>query len=366
IISTNRSTTINKIFPSAQEILEQLKIVDGNPAKFALNNNLVDIIATRPFIENDMIKIFGWNKNEKSFNKISIYNYQSKLTQHGQIAVIFVNGVIIDGPEKSGFSSGDIIAEQIKQARLNPEIRALIIRINSPGGSVNASEVIRAELAATRAIGKPVIISMGGTAASGGYWISTPANYIIASPNTLTGSIGIFGIINTIENTLESIGIYSDGVSTSPLANIAITKKLPIEFLKKMQLTVENGYYNFLSLVAKSRHKTITEVDRIGQGHVWIGTDALKKGLIDQLGDFDDAVNKAVELANLSVYQIQWNDYESSMIDFFIQTKIFTNIIKFCLIHIFPYLEVEKIVDFINMNNIQGLIWNDPKNCYAI
>uniref|UniRef100_A0A1A9UKK9 LysM domain-containing protein n=1 Tax=Glossina austeni TaxID=7395 RepID=A0A1A9UKK9_GLOAU len=133
------------------------------------------------------------------------------------------------------------------------------------------------------------------------------------SPNTLTGSIGIFGIINTIENTLETVGIYSDGVSTSPLANITITRKLPIEFLKKMQLTVENGYHNFLSIVAQSRHKTINEVDRIGQGHVWIGTDALKKGLVDQLGDFDDAVHKAAELANLSVYQIKWNDNESSI-----------------------------------------------------
>lgn len=366
IISTNRNTTNNQIFPTAQEVLEKLKVVDGNPAQFALTNNLVDIIASRPSIENDMVKVFGWNKNEKSFNKISIYNYQSKIAQNGQIAVIFVNGIIVDGPEKSGFSSGDTIAEQIKQARLDPEIRALIIRINSPGGSVNASEIIRSELVETRASGKPIIISMGGVAASGGYWISTPASYIIASPNTLTGSIGIFGIINTIENTLESIGIYSDGVSTSPLANIAITRKLPIEFLKKMQLTVENGYHNFLMLVAQSRHKTITEVDRIGQGHVWIGTDALKKGLIDQLGDFDDAVHKAAELANLSNYQIKWNDNESSVIEFFTQTKTAMKIIKFCLTYIFPNLEIDKIANLINMNNLNSLIWNDPQNCYAI
>lgn len=167
-----------------------------------------------------------------------------------------------------------------------------MFRVNSPGGSVSASEVIRSELAAVRAAGKPVVVSMGGMAASGGYWVSTPADYIIASPSTLTGSIGIFGIINTYEKTLDTLGVHTDGVATSPLADIAVTKALPQEFSQMVQLNIENGYKNFLDLVAKSRKMTPQQVDQIAQGHVWLGSDAKANGLVDQLGDFDDAVKK--------------------------------------------------------------------------
>ncbi|BAC24253.1 sppA [Wigglesworthia glossinidia endosymbiont of Glossina brevipalpis] len=368
VISINRNIKIEEIFPNVKEILEKLKIVKGNTAEFALKNNLVDKIESNPEIEKEMIKIFGWNKNEKSFNKISIYNYQDKLkfSNKGEIAVIFANGVIINGPDKPGFSSGDFIAYQIKQARLDPNIKSLVVRINSPGGSVNASEIIRSELDATKNMGKPVVVSMGGIAASGGYWISTPANYIISNPDTLTGSIGIFGIINTIESTLESIGIYSDGVSTSPLANINIAKKLPSEFLEKMKLIIENGYYNFLSLVSKSRNKTIKEVDKIGQGHVWIGTDALKKGLVDKLGDFDDAIIKAAELSNLSDYDIKWNDPEPSIIDFIYKNTNLINIIKLYLNYIIPDIMEKNIFDQVKLKLFTNLTLNDPKNCYAI
>ena len=147
---------------------------------------------------------------------------------------------------------------------------------------------------------------MGGLAASGGYWISTPADYIVASPSTLTGSIGIFGVINTFENSLGAIGVHTDGVSTSPLAEATITKALPEQFSQMMQLTIERGYKTFINLVAKSRIKTPEQVDSIAHGRVWIGSDAKNNGLVDELGDFDDAVKKAAELAKLDKYQINW------------------------------------------------------------
>lgn len=140
------------------------------------------------------------------------------------IGVVFANGAIMDGEETQGNVGGDTTAAQIRDARLDPKVKAIVLRVNSPGGSVTASEVIRAELAAARAAGKPVVVSMGGMAASGGYWISTPANYIVANPSTLTGSIGIFGVITTVENSLDSIGVHTDGVSTSPLADVSITR----------------------------------------------------------------------------------------------------------------------------------------------
>src|SRR5699024_9295402 len=131
------------------------------------------------------------------------------------IGVVFANGAIMDGEETPGNVGGDTTAAQIRDARLDPKVKAIVLRVNSPGGSVTASEVIRSELAAAKAAGKPVVVSMGGMAASGGYWISTPANYIIANPSTLTGSFGIVGVITTVENSLDSIGVHPYGVSTS-------------------------------------------------------------------------------------------------------------------------------------------------------
>ncbi|MHA7846695.1 signal peptide peptidase SppA [Serratia sp. D1N4] len=307
-VAANRQLTPEQLFPGAAAILSGLQAAGGDTAKFALDSKQVDELASRTVIEEQLVKVFGWDKQSNNFNAISIYDYQPKSApeQGGEIAVIFANGAIMDGQQTPGTVGGDSTATQLRQARLDPKIKAVVFRVNSPGGSVTASEVIHSELAAVRAAGKPVVVSMGGMAASGGYWVSTPADYIIASPSTLTGSIGIFGIINTFENTLDSIGVYTDGVATSPLADLAVTKALPAEFSQMMQLNIENGYKNFINLVAKARKMTPEQVDQIAQGHVWIGNDAKKNGLVDQLGDFDDAVKKAAELAKLPQWQLNW------------------------------------------------------------
>ncbi|EQA4234351.1 signal peptide peptidase SppA [Serratia marcescens] len=307
-VAANRQLTPQQLFPGAAGVLSGLQAAGGDTARYALDNKLVDELASRTAIENQLVKTFGWDKQANDFNAISIYDYQPKpdANQGGKIAVVFANGAIMDGPQTPGNVGGDTTAAELRQARLDPAIKAVVFRVNSPGGSVNASEVIRSELAAVRAAGKPVVVSMGGMAASGGYWVSTPADYIIASPSTLTGSIGIFGIINTYEKTLDTLGVHTDGVATSPLADIAVTKALPQEFSQMMQLNIENGYKNFLDLVAKSRKMTPQQVDQIAQGHVWLGSDAKANGLVDQLGDFDDAVKKAAELAKLQQWQLNW------------------------------------------------------------
>ncbi|MBN5311343.1 signal peptide peptidase SppA [Serratia marcescens] len=307
-VAANRQLTPQQLFPGAAGVLSGLQAAGGDTARYALDNKLVDELASRTAIENQLVKTFGWDKQVNDFNAISIYDYQPKpdANQGGKIAVVFANGAIMDGPQTPGNVGGDTAAAELRQARLDPAIKAVVFRVNSPGGSVSASEVIRSELAAVRAAGKPVVVSMGGMAASGGYWVSTPADYIIASPSTLTGSIGIFGIINTYEKTLDTLGVHTDGVATSPLADIAVTKALPQEFSQMMQLNIENGYKNFLDLVAKSRKMTPQQVDQIAQGHVWLGSDAKANGLVDQLGDFDDAVKKAAELAKLQQWQLDW------------------------------------------------------------
>nr|WP_113869655.1 signal peptide peptidase SppA [Brenneria salicis]NMN91613.1 protease-4 [Brenneria salicis ATCC 15712 = DSM 30166]RBP57317.1 signal peptide peptidase A [Brenneria salicis ATCC 15712 = DSM 30166]RLM28418.1 signal peptide peptidase SppA [Brenneria salicis ATCC 15712 = DSM 30166] len=316
-VSANRQITPEQLFPGAAGVIAGLQALDGDTANYALQNKLVDKVASRSVIEQTLVKTFGWNNKTNNFNFTSIYDYVTKppVQNNNQIAVIFANGAIIDGPETPGVVGGDTTAAQIRNARLDPKVKALVLRVNSPGGSVTASEMIRAELMTTRLAGKPVVVSMGGMAASGGYWISTPANAIISSPSTLTGSIGIFGVITTFENSLDSIGVHTDGVATSPLADLSITKTLPPEFSQLMQLNIERGYKNFIDIVAQARKKTPEQIDQIAQGHVWIGSDAKENGLVDQLGDFDDAVKKTAELAKLGKYQLNWYTEQPGLLD---------------------------------------------------
>ncbi|PIJ51637.1 signal peptide peptidase SppA [Erwinia sp. OLTSP20] len=315
-IAANRQITPQQVFPGAQQLIAALQQNGGDMAQYAKATKLVDELATPAEVDQKLSKVFGWDKQSNDYRGTSIYDYSlKKQAEKGNIAVIYADGAIVDGEQTPGAVGGDTTAAEIRSARLDDNIKAIILRVNSPGGSVTASETIREELAAARTAGKPVVVSMGGMAASGGYWISTPASYIIASPSTLTGSIGIFGIINTVEKSLDSLGVHTDGVATSPLADVSVTKTLPPEVQQIMQLTIENGYKNFVDLVARSRKMTPEQVDAIAQGHVWTGSDAKANGLVDELGDFDDAINKAAELAKISQPQLQWYQYQSSVAD---------------------------------------------------
>ncbi len=315
-IAANRQITPQQLFPGAQGMLDGLRKVGGDTAKYALDNKLVDTLGSSADAEKALVKQFGWSDEDKNYRAISMYDYPLKKPSDvgSSVAVIFANGAIMDGEETAGNVGGDTTAAQIRDARIDPNVKAIVLRVNSPGGSVTASEVIRAELAAAKAAGKPVVVSMGGMAASGGYWISTPANYIVANPSTLTGSIGIFGVINTVEKSLNELGVHTDGVATSPLADVSVTKALPPQVQEMMQLSIENGYQRFISLVAQARKSTPEQVDKIAQGHVWTGEDAKNNGLVDALGDFDDAVAKAAELAKLKQWHIEYYQDEPTFL----------------------------------------------------
>ncbi len=316
-IAANRQIQPDQVFPGAAALLAGLQQNGGDTAKYALDNKLVDALGSSAEVEKSLVKQFGWSKEQKNYSATSIYDYQlNKPSKQGDaVAVVFANGAIMDGEETPGNVGGDTTAAQIREARLDAKVKAIVLRVNSPGGSVSASEVIREELAAAKAAGKPVVGSMGGMAASGGYWISTPANYIMANPSTLTGSIGIFGVINTVEDSLSAIGVHTDGVATSSLADVSVTKALPQEVQQLMQLTIENGYQRFINLVAQSRHKTAQQIDSIAQGHVWTGQDAKANGLVDSLGDFDDALKKAAELAKLKQWHAEFYQDEPTFMD---------------------------------------------------
>lgn len=368
-LAANRQITPQQLFPGAQGVLDGLQKVGGDTAVYARDNKLVDELASRSLVDQQMTKVFGWDEQAKDFKGTSIYDYQVKnnSSPDGNIAVVMANGAIMDGDETPGSVGSDTTAMEIRQARLDPKIKAIVLRVNSPGGSVTASETIREELAAAKEAGKPVVVSMGGMAASGGYWISTPANYIIASPNTLTGSIGIFGVINTVENTLDSIGVHTDGVATSPLADVATTKALPPEVQQMMQLSIENGYKNFLGLVAKSRNKTPEQINEIAQGHVWTGSDAKANGLVDAIGDFDDAVAKAAELAKLKHWQLSWYQDDPNFVDMlFSQMDVSARAALPEALK--AYLPAPLYDVMASMKNQPGLFdnLNDPQNRYAM
>ncbi|EAW0683143.1 signal peptide peptidase SppA [Salmonella enterica] len=367
-VSANRQISPQQLFPGAQAIIDGLTSVGGDTAKYALDHKLVDALASSADVEKALTKQFGWSKTENNYRAISYYDYPLKTPADngGTIAVIFANGAIMDGEETPGNVGGDTTASQIRDARLDPKVKAIVLRVNSPGGSVNASEVIRAELAAAKATGKPVVVSMGGMAASGGYWISTPANYIVASPSTLTGSIGIFGVINTVENSLSSIGVHSDGVSTSPLAEISMTKALSPEVQQMMQLSIEYGYKRFITLVAEARKRTPEQIDKIAQGHVWTGEDAKANGLVDSLGDFDDAVAKAAELAKLKQWHLDYYQDEPTVLDMVMDSM--TGSVRAMLPEAIQAMLPAPLVSAANTVKAEEdklAAFNDPQNRYA-
>ncbi|TDN64442.1 signal peptide peptidase SppA [Scandinavium goeteborgense] len=367
-VAANRQATPEQIFPGAKGMLDGLRKVDGDTAQYALDNKLVDVLASNAEVEKVLSKQFGWSKADNNYRAVSYYDYSLKTPadKGASVAVIFANGAIIDGEETPGNVGGDTTASQIRDARLDPKVKAIVLRVNSPGGSVSASEVIRSELAAARAAGKPLVVSMGGMAASGGYWISTPADYIVANASTLTGSIGIFGVINTVQDSLDSIGVHTDGVSTSPLADISMTKALPQEVQDMMQLSIENGYKRFITLVAQSRHSSPEQVDKIAQGHVWTGQDAKANGLVDSLGDFDDAVAKAAQLAKLKQWHIDYYQEEPTLFNSVVDSL--SGSVRAAVPEALQAYLPAPLVSAANVVKAEGdklAAFNDPQNRYA-
>ncbi len=228
-----------------------------------------------------------------------------KVDGRPKVGVVVASGEILDGEQPPGTIGGESTARMIREARLNDDVKAIVLRVDSPGGSVLASELIYREMKAAKESGKPVIVSMSDLAASGGYYISAPADEIWAHPATITGSIGIFAVLPNFRGTLDKIGVSTDGVGTTPLSGqFRFDRPLGPDAEKLIQSTIERGYEDFLARVAEGRNKTRDTVDAVAQGRVWSGTDAKRLGLVDQLGSFNDAVKSAAKRAELA------DDYE--------------------------------------------------------
>jgi protease IV len=283
----------------------------GDAAQVALRAGLVSAVKTRLEVEKRLIGLVGEDDSSGSFRSVSAADYahfaraQKKARAGGKprVGVIVASGEILDGDQPPGTVGGESTSRLIREARLDKEIKAVVLRVDSPGGSVMASEEIYRELLALRAAGKPLVVSMSGYAASGGYYISAPADEIWASPATLTGSIGIFAIIPTVDKTLGKIGVNVDGVGTTPLSGqLRLDRPLGEEARTLLQSQINRGYDEFVARVAVGRKKTPEQIDTIAQGHVWAGTDAHRLGLVDHLGSFNDAVKAAARRAKLTDY----------------------------------------------------------------
>lgn len=317
-VAAARGTSPERLTEYAFEFPRLMAEANGDSARAALDFGLADLALTRVEMREHLIKLVGEDKETHSYNKIAFSDYLETLdddrfgrkAKGDRVGVIVARGTILNGTQPAGKIGGDSTAALIRQARNDESVKAIVLRVDSGGGSAFASEVIRRECEKARAEGKPVIASMGSVAASGGFWISTSSDQIWAYPSTITGSIGIFGMVPTYQRPLaEYLGIRVDGVSTAPLAGVRPDRELPAEVGEVIQGMIEHGYREFLQRVADSRGMTTEQVDQVAQGRVWSGTDAHELGLVDHLGDLDDAIAAAAGLAGLG------DDYAVSYIE---------------------------------------------------
>lgn len=299
-----------------------MKSTEGDAAKLAQQQGLVEALKTRLEFDKEIAGLVGEDSSTHSFNAIDSDAYvdateSDRQIRHssGEVAVLVAQGEIVTGERGPGTIGSDTYAGLLRDARFDDDVKAVVLRIDSGGGSMLASEIIRQEVAALKAAGKPVIASFSSVAASGGYYIAMEADEIWASPTTITGSIGVFGMVPTFERTLGKLGVASDGVATSPLAgSLDVERALTPETKTVMQLGVEHAYHEFVGRVASTRKKDPAAIEAIAEGRVWIGTDAQQRGLVDHLGDLDAAERAAAARANLPAdhYSITWLEKDLS------------------------------------------------------
>jgi len=302
--------------------VEHVRAAGGSTALAALEAGLVDDLLTHEEVSDRVAEYAGSDPdNADWYNAAELGDYLSEMrivrgdaSRGENIAVVVASGEILDGTHPPGTIGGDSTAEVLRRARADESVKAVVLRVDSPGGSAFASEIIRNEVEALQEAGIPVVASMSSVAASGGYWISMAADRIYASPSTITGSIGIFGMFPTFQRSLDSVGISTDGVGTSKWAGeLRFDRPMSDDARQLVQAMIEQGYEDFISKVAMHRNMDQAEVDRVAQGQVWTGTDALDHGLIDALGGLEDAIAAAAELAELEPDSYGLKYYEKEL-----------------------------------------------------
>jgi protease-4 len=286
-----------------EELPQRMAAANGNAGKVALDWKLIDGLKTRDEVRALMVKRGEYDESSKTYRHVAFQDY---LDRHppkllgDAVAVVVAAGDITEGTGGPGMVGGISTANMIRAAREDKQVKALVLRVNSPGGSAYGSELIRRELELTRSAGKPVVVSMGDVAASGGYWISMAADEVIADPNTVTGSIGVFAILPTADKVVDKLGIHTAGVTTTWLAD-SYNPMRPLDprFGQVIQASINHIYDEFTTKAAIARRTTPEKIDAVGQGRVWTGGQAKERGLVDRLGSYGDALQSAAKRAHL-------------------------------------------------------------------
>ncbi|MFC4726597.1 signal peptide peptidase SppA [Coralloluteibacterium thermophilus] len=303
---------------------ERLAALGGDTARLALEDGLVDGLKTMDEVRRELIELGAEDTDNHTFRQVGLDDYLARAERDAQprgtrdtVGVVVAQGAISGGEQPPGGVGGESTSKLLRQAREDENVKAVVLRVDSPGGEVFASEQIRREVELLKAEGKPVVVSMGGVAASGGYWISMNADAIYADPSTITGSIGIFGLFMTFPETLAKIGVHADGVGTTRWA-AAMDPSTPLDpgFAQYVQTIIEKGYRDFTGKVAEARGRSVEQIDAVARGRVWSGAQAHERGLVDELGGLRDALARAGELAGLEQDAYRVNYIEKPLTPF--------------------------------------------------
>ena len=353
-----------------------LAAVNGDAAKLALQRGLVTALKSRRQMADELKVLVGEDEDAHSFNSIAMNQYLAsvrskhvlKTKSDPRIGIVVAAGEILDGHQPPGTIGGESTTALLRQARFDNAVKAVVLRVDSPGGSMFASEQILREVQALRKAGKPVVVSMSTYAASGGYYISAAANQIFASSTTLTGSIGVFSVIPTFQRTLEKLGIKVDGLGTTPLAgNMHLDRALTPANRQILQTSVDHAYAEFLRRVGEGRKKPVADVDKIAQGRVWAGVDAQRIGLVDHLGGLKDATDAAAKLAELgSDYGVEYIEPELNLREeLLMQLRSETRSLGQLAGIIPPRSDIERVLDPVLEQARAIARLNDPRGLYA-
>ena len=316
----------------------------------------------------DLWTVFGKGDEARGFKHVEMSTYVARLREEApqradKIGVVVAQGAIVDGEQPPGSVGGDSVAALIRQAREDDAVKAVVLRVDSPGGSATASEVIRRELELTRRAGKPVLVSMGSVAASGGYWISMAADEVWASPTTLTGSIGIFAMLPDLSGPFGKLGLAVDGVGTTPLAGgVDPRRPLDPQIASLLQQSIEHGYKRFLGVVAGARKMSPEAVDAVAQGRVWLGSQALERGLVDKLGGLDAVLKAAAARAAVADYEVSYIEKPLSPRDQLL-VRLLSNDDESEAAQRRPSIAEQALARV--RTELEGLaLWNDPGHVY--
>ena len=375
-IQNARGIDENTIDDLLDNLIENTKSQDGELAELAVDHGFVDELLTRDEVRERIIDVVGAdsdNENTYAATELGDYLDQMRLLKGDgvadeNVAIIIASGEIQNGTKPPGTIGGDSLARLLRKARNDDSVKAVVLRVDSPGGSTFASEVIRNEVDEIKAAGKPVVVSMSSLAASGGYWISMTADRIYATPYTITGSIGVLGMFPTFQRSLDTLGITTDGVGTTLWAGEFRGDRAMSEDAKALfQLLINKTYDKFIGNVATHRGIDKDEVDGIAQGQVWTGNEALENGLIDEIGNIDEAIAAAAELAELDEYGKKYFEKELSpgeqmVVDLFGSAKqIGFDVGTFTS----RQPAVERLAMIVDKTLAPLLQFNDPKGVYA-